>query len=76
MTADIVLSKASQVDLVEEEPYATILEERFIKGKETDYFHGKEGNIGEHYIIQLPTSPTSNKIDIQDSQSDQTRTVP
>lgn len=47
------------LDLVEEEPYAELLEARFVKGKEVEYTFGKEGFIGEKCVIPKPALGTT-----------------
>jgi hypothetical protein len=39
---------------VEVGEYRTLLEERFVKGKEVSYFFGKEGLIGEQLVVPRP----------------------
>jgi len=45
---------ASQIDVVEQEPYLTILTERFESEKQINYFFGREGEIGERFVMNVP----------------------
>lgn len=54
LVVEMLLPFSKQIDIVEQEPFAQLLEERFIKKNEVDYFFGKEGNIGTRHILPPP----------------------
>lgn len=47
LIGQVLLPFSSHLDLVDEEPYTTLLQERFCKNKAIEYFFGKEGLLGE-----------------------------
>jgi hypothetical protein len=54
LVAEILLPFSAQLDIVEEEPFAKLLEWRFVEGKEVEYFFGKEGFIGGRHAMPPP----------------------
>ena len=54
LVAEMLLPFSRQVDIVEQEPFAQLLEERFLKKNQVDYFFGKEGNIGTRHMLPPP----------------------
>lgn len=54
LVAEMLLPLSRQIDIVEQEPFAQLLEERFLKGSSVDYFFGKEGLIGSRHLLPPP----------------------
>lgn len=54
LVAEMLLPLSRQIDIVEQEPFAQLLEERFLRGNSVDYFFGREGHIGTRHLLPPP----------------------
>jgi hypothetical protein len=53
-TAELLAQVSEKIDVVEQEPYFSLLKERLVGGREVDYFFGREGEVGERFVLPQP----------------------
>jgi hypothetical protein len=54
LTTELLIPFCTRIDVVEEEPYLSLLRERFVNNRDVKYTFTKEGDLGEEKVRPKP----------------------